>query len=183
MNKKYYVDEVEYDMFDLFCSFRYEGLLTGENAKETPYYLAYKFIDLFGTKSTCGYISLIAYKLCSEYKELDYWDICTMCVVFLSERELTSGETNIELDENCTLRMTGASIYGFYGDLEFLRKSFNDFCKMKNKKVREYFVAPETVYAQMDDFIANSEKDVEDYDVLYEFDPKLRTKIKINWLY
>lgn len=135
----------EGDSYDDYCDASI-GVFVPENSSNTDY--ARNYFSYFSENNPCSYISMLAYRLLGHFRDLyelkydddpDFYDFCTMCIVFLSEREVNDLPTNVKLGVDNKLYNVVDSVDGFLCDLESLVGSFNYFIHNR-MEVRNYFV-------------------------------------------
>lgn len=106
------------------------------------------YMRLFSKNNSSPYISMMAFKLhemiydlyfAVYHEEPEYLDLCTMCIVFLSERTTYVTPSNIALDNSKKLYICDDSAEGFLNDLKFLEYKFNNALYEKID-FRDYFV-------------------------------------------
>lgn len=106
------------------------------------------YMRLFSKNNPSPYISMMAFRIhemiydlyfAVYHKEPKYLDLCTMCIVFLSERDVIVTPSNIALDNDKKLYICDDSVEGFLNDLKYLEYKFND--AIYNKiAFRDHFV-------------------------------------------
>lgn len=113
------------------------------------------YMRLFSKNSPSPYISMLAFRIRKMIYDLydavyhddpEYLDLCTMCIVLLSERKTYVQPSNIELGNDKKLYICDDSAEGVLNDLKYLEYKFNE--AIYNKiDFRDYFVFAGETYA------------------------------------
>ena len=148
MTEKIYNETVKYCVINHEDSGECDELIISTGTKNDSEFVEEYFM-YFGKNNPCRYISMLGYMIYHDFldlyryrgREVGYYDIFRMIIVFFSEREATDKPSNISLGEDNILYLTNESAIGIDADLKFLRECF-DYWRWHGKGVRKYFVNP-----------------------------------------